>query len=164
MPERVTKEERIISMAIEKARELKYLTNNSLANEPEMEKVTGKKTIDKKSDKITNETQKDSGYGLAGEITEFKKAVMLLKQVLESDYEDNPVFESDREEKDYLDLHQRQQQASADADASFKEMEMLLDEYKKDRNEKEFLPKIQNVVRMWMEQHKEVLPKPQQYR
>jgi len=163
MPERVTKEERIISMAIEKARELKYLTNNSLGEEPKMKKVKGKEPIDKKSDKITNETQKDSGYGLAGEITEFKKAVMFLKEVLESDYEDNPVYE--RDNKQYEQLREMRQQADDDANATFKEMEMLLNEYKGGQmDDKEFGPKMQNLIRMWMTEHKKVLPKPNQLR
>jgi hypothetical protein len=134
-----------------------------LGEEPKMKKVKGKEPIDKKSDKITNETQKDSGYGLAGEITEFKKAVMFLKEVLESDYEDNPVYE--RDNKQYEQLREMRQQADDDANATFKEMEMLLNEYKGGQmDDKEFGPKMQNLIRMWMTEHKKVLPKPNQLR
>lgn len=77
MPERVTKEERIISLAIEKARKAKEeLSAKQRKNieptqvleidtDPEVEKIKRPKVQD--ASKITNQTQKKEGYGLAGE-------------------------------------------------------------------------------------------------
>jgi hypothetical protein len=77
MPERVTKEERIVSLAIEKARKAKEeLSAKKRKNieptqvleidtDPEVEKVKRPKVQD--ASKITNQTQKKEGYGLAGE-------------------------------------------------------------------------------------------------
>jgi|TARA_R100000030_G_scaffold98667_1_gene88868 hypothetical protein len=80
MPERVTQEERVISLAIEKARSAKELLsqsfndNNRLPDEKDdrMEKVTIKRPKAEKADTIKNQTQKKEGYGLGGETTEFK--------------------------------------------------------------------------------------------
>jgi len=77
MPERVTKEERIVSLAIEKARKAKEeLSAKQRKNieptqvleidtDPEVEKIKKPKVQD--ASKITNQTQKKEGYGLAGE-------------------------------------------------------------------------------------------------
>ena len=77
MPERVTKEERIISLAIEKARKAKAeLSAKKRMNieptqvleidtDPEVEKI--KRPTVQDASKITNQTQKNEGYGLAGE-------------------------------------------------------------------------------------------------
>ena len=77
MPERVTKEERIVSLAIEKARKAKEeLSAKKRKNieptqvleidtDPEVEKIKRPKVQD--ASKITNQTQKKEGYGLAGE-------------------------------------------------------------------------------------------------
>ena len=77
MPERVTKEERIVSLAIEKARKAKEeLSAKQRKNieptqvleidtDPEVEKIKRPKVQD--ASKITNQTQKKEGYGLAGE-------------------------------------------------------------------------------------------------
>jgi len=79
MPERVTKEERIISLAIEKARSAKELLHQSLQGnrlpdekDDRMEKVKVKRPKAEKADKIKNQTRKKDGYGLGGETTEFK--------------------------------------------------------------------------------------------
>tara|TARA_B100002019_G_C21132352_1_gene528929 strand:+ start:103 stop:348 length:246 start_codon:yes stop_codon:yes gene_type:complete len=80
MPERVTREERTVSLAIEKARSAKELLhqslidNNRLPDEKDdrMEEVKIKKPKAEKADKIKNQTQKKEGYGLGGETTEFK--------------------------------------------------------------------------------------------
>lgn len=77
MPERVTREERIVSLAIEKARKAKEeLSAKQRKNieptqvleidtDPEVEKIKRPKVQD--ASKITNQTQKKEGYGLAGE-------------------------------------------------------------------------------------------------
>ena len=77
MPERVTKEERIVSLAIEKARKAKEeLSAKKRMNieptqvleidtDPEVEKIKKPKVQD--ASKITNQTQEKEGYGLAGE-------------------------------------------------------------------------------------------------
>ena len=77
MPERVTKEERMVSLAIEKARLAKeQLSDKKRMNiEPtqvnpvdttvEVQKIKRPKVQD--ASKITNQTQEKEGYGLAGE-------------------------------------------------------------------------------------------------
>ena len=77
MPERVTREERMVSLAIEKARKAKEeLSAKKRMNieptqvleidtDPEVEKIKKPKVQD--ASKITNQTQKKEGYGLAGE-------------------------------------------------------------------------------------------------
>ena len=76
MPERVTKEERIVSLAIEKARRAKELLQQESVHERlpideeiEVEKIKRPKVTNVKP---KNQTQKKEGYGLAGEITEHK--------------------------------------------------------------------------------------------
>ena len=76
MPERVTKEERIVSLAIEKARRAKELLQQEsvherlpLDDEIEVEKIKRPKVTNVKP---KNQTQKKEGYGLGGEITEHK--------------------------------------------------------------------------------------------
>jgi hypothetical protein len=78
MPERVTKEERMVSLAIEKARKAKEeLSAKKRMNieptqvlevdtDPEVEKIKRPKVQDVKT-KITNNDGTHSGYGLAGE-------------------------------------------------------------------------------------------------
>jgi hypothetical protein len=77
MPEKVTRQEKIISLAIEKARKAKEeLSAKKRMNieptqvleidtDPEVEKIKRPKVQD--ASKITNQTRKDEGYGLAGE-------------------------------------------------------------------------------------------------
>jgi hypothetical protein len=77
MPERVTKEERLVSRALEKARKVKELLNrendtNITEKVIEIEIVENKKIKPTMADKIPNQTQKKEGYGLAGEITKAK--------------------------------------------------------------------------------------------
>jgi len=81
MPERVTKEERIVSLTIEKARNAKELLhqsmydNNRLPDEKDdrMEKVKVKRPkAEKDKTKIENNDGTHSGYGKGGETTEFK--------------------------------------------------------------------------------------------
>lgn len=81
MPERVTKEERLVSLAIEKARKTKEMLSQRnrenvestqvIPNEMkiEIEKVKRPKA---QNVKVENQTQKKEGYGLAGEISKAK--------------------------------------------------------------------------------------------
>lgn len=82
MPERVTKEERLVSLAIEKARKVKQELNiknveptqvRIVETDPEPVKITRPKAVNVKP---KNQTQKKEGYGLGGENTEntIKKA------------------------------------------------------------------------------------------
>ena len=73
MPEKMTKEEAIIAMAIKKARHAKSMLHESTQimpydHEVEMVKIKRPKA---QNVKIKNQTQKKEGYGLAGET--FKK-------------------------------------------------------------------------------------------
>ena len=88
MPEKVTRQEKIISLAIEKARKAKEeLSAKQRKNieptqvleidtDPEVEKIKRPKVQD--ASKITNQTQKKEGYGLAGE--SIKKAERTIEQ------------------------------------------------------------------------------------
>jgi len=80
MPERVTREERIVSLAIEKARKVKQELNAKRQNieptqvkvietDPEPVKITRPKAVNVK---VENQTQDKEGYGLGGENTEHK--------------------------------------------------------------------------------------------
>tara|TARA_S200002703_G_C3786996_1_gene242701 strand:+ start:223 stop:888 length:666 start_codon:yes stop_codon:yes gene_type:complete len=78
MPEKVTREERIVSLAIEKARSAKEMLaysmeNNRLPKEDDSEHVkVGKTTVENDKTKIENNTGTHSGYGLGGEVTDNK--------------------------------------------------------------------------------------------
>ena len=83
MPERVKKEERIISMTVEKARQVKELLRESMEGnrlpdekDDRMEQVKVKRPkAEKDKTKIENQSGTHSGYGLAGETTQFKKSI-----------------------------------------------------------------------------------------
>jgi hypothetical protein len=103
MPERVTREERKISMAIQKARDAKevlyhsLMDNNRSPMDDESEHVKLKRP---KAENYTYKGESNDGpttlHAYAGEIT---KAITILKQIKESDYETNPVWDAeDREE------------------------------------------------------------------
>lgn len=86
MPERVTKEERIVSLAIEKARKAKELlqqesTHERLPLEDELvvEKITRPKA---ENVKMMNQTDQKEGYGLAGETIEhtIKKNIRIKRE------------------------------------------------------------------------------------
>lgn len=74
MPERVTKEERLVSLAIEKARKTAEMLRQESTqivpydSEPEMEKVKRPKVQNAKISTVTND---ENGFGAAGE--SFKK-------------------------------------------------------------------------------------------
>ena len=83
MPERVSREERVISMTIEKARKVKELLRESMEGnrlpdekDDRMEQVKVKRPkAEKDKTKIENQSGTHSGYGLAGETTQFKKSI-----------------------------------------------------------------------------------------
>ena len=85
MPERVTKEERIISLAIEKARSAKEELQLSLENNrnPADDKLDIVKLKRPKAQKDTTKFEENKGpvneHGYAGEVTEFKKSLDVMK-------------------------------------------------------------------------------------
>lgn len=99
MPERVTREERKISMAIQKAREAKevlyhsLMDNNRSPMDDESEHVKLKRP---KAENYTYKKESNDGpttlHAYAGEIT---KAIIILKQIKESDYETNPFLDAE---------------------------------------------------------------------
>ena len=87
MPERVTKEERLVSRALEKARKVKELLNrendtNITEKVIEIEIVENKKVKPTMADKIPNQTQKKEGYGLAGEITKSSRELEIINKYI----------------------------------------------------------------------------------
>ena len=86
MPERVTKEERLVSLAIEKARKVKQELNAKnveptqvriVETDPEPVKIKRPKAVNVK---VENQTQ--DGYGLGGETTEHKIKKSALQGML----------------------------------------------------------------------------------
>ena len=86
----------------------------------------------------------------------------ILKQILESDYDDNPVLNRERYER-----------AQKEIEAATKELGMLLDKYKQDGDEKSFNESAQATIReltraMQTTEKKNpfvpLLPRTQQYR
>ena len=101
MPERVTREERIISLAIEKARNAKEelalsLENNRNPSKDESEAVKLKRP---KAEKDTTKFKSNDGpttlHAYAGEIS---KAIILLKNIKEEDYMTNPFLDAEDRE------------------------------------------------------------------
>jgi len=120
MPERVTREERTVSLAIEKARSAKeeLLASLNDNNRSDLEKdnimdkvkVTRPKAEKDKSKKYSE--GKHSGFGLgqnktAGQVTEFKKALDIFKESIRGygydertgQGETNPILDKEQEEK-----------------------------------------------------------------
>ena len=103
MPERVTREERKISMAIQKARDAKEILYCSLMDNnrnPKEDKSEHVKLKRPKAENYTYKKESNDGpttlHAYAGEIT---KATTILKQIKESDYETNPIWDDeDRKE------------------------------------------------------------------
>ena len=89
MPERVTKEERMVSLAIEKARKAKEilslsLENNRLPAEDDSEHIKIKRpSAEKDKTKIENNTGTHSGYGVGGQTTDntIKKSNVLKMEL-----------------------------------------------------------------------------------
>ena len=79
MPERVTPEERLISLAIEKARKAKELLSDPNGLDfTEEEKLEMEKVKRPKAEKVTTKipNQEKEGYGLAGQ--EIKKKFLMI--------------------------------------------------------------------------------------
>ena len=88
MPERVTREERLVSLAIEKARKVKQELNAKnveptqvriVETDPEPVKIKRPKAVNVK---VENQTQDKEGYGLGGETTEHKIKKSALQGML----------------------------------------------------------------------------------
>lgn len=100
MPERVTREERRISLLIEKARDAKEILYQSLMDNnrnPQEDKSEAVKIKRPKAEKgevqIKTNEGTHSGYGLAGQIS---KAIRVLKAVKDSDYQTNPFLDDEQ--------------------------------------------------------------------
>lgn len=98
MPERVSREERTISLAIEKARNAKEqlalsLENNRNPSKDESEAVKLKRP---KAEKDTTKFKSNDGpttlHAYAGDIS---KAIIILKNIKESDYMTNPFLDEE---------------------------------------------------------------------
>lgn len=131
MPERVTREERKISMAIEKAREAKqtlyqsWMDNNRSPERDDSEAVKLKRP---KAENYTYKGESNDGpitlHAYAGEM---KKAVIILKQIKESDYETNPIWD-DEDRKEIT-------EAIAELDASITQLSKDYKSAKPDKKE-----------------------------
>ena len=77
MPERVTKEERKISLAIEKARaakeelELSLKDNNRSPEKTDFEKVKLKRPKAETAKDLVPKNQKEEGFGLGGQMVDY---------------------------------------------------------------------------------------------
>jgi hypothetical protein len=100
VPERVSKEERVISMTVEKARQVKELLRESMEGnrlpdekDDRMEQVKVKRPkAEKDKTKIENQEGTHSGYGKAGETTQFKKMDMTVGDGYAKDLGDSVQF------------------------------------------------------------------------
>ena len=98
MPERVTREERTISLAIEKARNAKEqlalsLENNRNPSKDESDAVKLKRPMaEKDTTKFDSNDGPTTLHAYAGDIT---KAIMVLKNIKESDYMTNPFLDEE---------------------------------------------------------------------
>lgn len=141
MPVRVTKEERIISMVIEKAREVKQLLHLSLNDnnrspiddDAEVFKLKRPKAENAKD--LVPKNRKGDGYGLGGQMTHFKKAVVLMKAILKEEM-DNPFLNEERKNK-----------AIADLEATEKELDDLQQMFRQGMNQKDFEEKFGAMLR-----------------
>jgi|TARA_R100000084_G_scaffold109306_1_gene75608 seryl-tRNA synthetase len=103
MPERVTREERQISLLIQKAREAKEMLYQSLMDNnrsPEDDDSEAVKLKRPKAENYNYKAESNDGpatlHAYAGEIT---KMVMLLKNILPEDYETNPFLDDEKRVK-----------------------------------------------------------------
>mgnify|MGYP003111996937 FL=1 len=141
MPVRVTKEERLISMVIEKAREAKEMLYCSLKDNNRSPKDDDSEVIKLKRPKAENakdlvpKNRKGDGYGLGGQMTHFKKAVVLMKAILKEDM-DNPFLNEERKNK-----------AIADLEATEKELDDLQQMFRQGMNQKDFEQKFGVMLR-----------------
>ena len=104
MPERVTKEERQISLLIEKARDAKEILVMSLENnrnpvqdESEVFKLKRPKAENYEAKFVSNDGPA-TNHAYAGEMAKFTKVKKILKAILESDLNDNPVWNEEAKE------------------------------------------------------------------
>ena len=142
MPERVTKEERIISMVIEKAREVKELLHLSLNdnnrspidNDAEVYKLKRPKAENAKD--LVPKNRKGDGYGLAGQMTHFKKAITIMKSILKEQEMDNPFLNAERK-----------REAIANLEATEKELNDLQQMFRSGMNQKDFEQKFGDMLR-----------------
>jgi hypothetical protein len=103
MPERVTKEERKISLLIQKARDAKEILYQSLTDNnrsPEEDKSEAVKLKRPKAENYTYKGESNDGpvnlHAYAGEIT---KMVRLLKAILPEDMDENPLLNHEQRVK-----------------------------------------------------------------
>jgi hypothetical protein len=103
MPERVTREERKISLMIQKAREAKEILYQSMMDNnrnPEDDDSEAVKLKRPKAENYNYKAESNDGpatlHAYAGEIT---KMVMLLKNILPKDYETNPFLDDEKRVK-----------------------------------------------------------------
>ncbi len=129
MPQRVSKEERIISMVIEKAREAKELlylslTDNNRNPMPDKNEVVKIKRPSAETPKnlIPVKVERDGpaqmGYGFGGQMTQFTKAMTILKELIKKE-ESNPKLDRESNKR-------RMDSLEADLEATNKEMDNLL--------------------------------------
>ncbi len=103
MPQRVTREERKISIMIQKAREAKEILYQSLMDNnrnPEEDDSEAVKLKRPKAENYNYKAESNDGpttfHAYAGEIT---KMVMILKNILPEDYETNPMLDHEKRMK-----------------------------------------------------------------
>lgn len=142
MPERVTREERIISMVIEKAREVKQMLHLSLNDNNRSPIDDDSEAVKLKRPKAENHEVKFKGnkgpvneHGYAGEMTHFKKAVVLMKAILKEEM-DNPFLNEERK-----------REAIANLEATEKELDDLQQMFRSGMNQKDFEQKFGAMLR-----------------
>lgn len=94
MPEKMTKEEAIIAMAIKKARKAKSMLHESTQIMPYDHEVEVVKIKRPKAQnvKIKNQTQKKEGYGLAGETLKKQDKNILVSRKLLKEIENELTY------------------------------------------------------------------------
>lgn len=142
MPERVTREERIISMVIEKAREVKEMLHLSLNDNNRSPIDDESEAVKLKRPKAENHEVKFKGnkgpaneHGYAGEMTHFKKAVVLMKAILKEEM-DNPFLNEERK-----------REAIANLEATEKELDDLQQMFRSGMKQEEFEEKFGAMLR-----------------
>jgi hypothetical protein len=103
MPERVTQEERQISLLIEKARSAKEIllasldsSRNPIDDDSEVVKLKRPKAENYEPKFVSNDGPA-ANHAYAGDV--FKKAIAILKAINESDYRDNPEWNEEASER-----------------------------------------------------------------
>jgi len=149
MPQRVTREERIVSMVIEKAREAKELLYQSLMDnnrspmEADSEVVKIKRPSAETPKNLIPDNRPTDGYNLGGQMVEFKKALNLFKLILKQERESNPVLDEEREYK-------RHQRLIAGFEATNKEMDEAIQSFREGKmNPQEFEQRMGQLIRMY---------------